>query len=101
MAFHAFDSVKYDKATDSLEVVGTSNRDLGDGAEIHVAVVDVKDEDRRCQDKVGDKVALKSWTVTFPDSPFRDGEEVLVAGMSKDDDVPVFVWAESFTIAPK
>jgi len=108
MALHAFDSVKYNEETGELLVAGTSERDLDAGAEIHVAVIDVTNEDRRCQGEAQLRAPLFSWTATLENPPskhkgetfppFRDDDVVFVAGMSKDATLPVFVWAERFTI---
>ena len=108
MAHHAFDFVTYDPDTEELTIIGSSNRDLGGGAEIHFAIIDVKNENRRREGRVEARVGIHPWTqavtsapspyggVTFP--PFKDGDVVFAAGMSKDDNQPVFVWAEQFTI---
>jgi hypothetical protein len=88
-----------------LIVKGKSIPELGTGAAVVVAVIDVTEPNRRTQGPVDPRRASVSpWTATIPQAaePFKEGEEIYVVGVASNasSDEP-FLWGEKRCIELK
>ena len=101
MAYNAFTEIVVDESNDTIILKGQSPEPLGPNAQIVVAVMqDPNDEDAaRLQGDVND-AQDNPWVAEFPldGAPFKNGDEVVVAGMARSDEDDIFVWGDKRTI---